>query len=140
MVLFFVFGSFSWIAWLVVNASLRLHVSRKQAALQSRLLDILANRPDAADYINSDAGRQIVQSLAVAPERPHARILNALQASLVLVLAGASLLVARIFVSGDTTPLLVVGVVVAGTGLGFAAAAAAAYTASKRFGLMKSDG
>lgn len=136
VVLFFVFGSLSWIAWVVVNATVRLHASRKQAALQSRLLEILSNGPDVVEYMNSDAGRQLVQSLAAAPERPHARILNALQVSVVLLAGGGSLLVARLFVSADTTPLLVAGLVIAGCGLGFAAAAGAAYVLSKRFGLL----
>jgi hypothetical protein len=137
LVLFFICASLSWIAWIIVSATVRLHVSRKQAALQSRLLDVLSSGHDLAGYMSSDAGRELVQSLATAPERPHARILNTLQVALVLVFSGASLLVARMFVAGDGTPLVAAGVVIAGLGLGFAAAAAAAYTVSKRLGLLQ---
>jgi hypothetical protein len=136
VVLFFVCASLSWIAWVVVVAAVRLHASRKQAALQSRLLEILSNAPNVVEYMNGDAGRELVQSLAAAPERPHARILNTLQAGIVLLLGGTSLLVARLFVERDTTPLLVAGLAIAGSGLGLGAAAAAAYALSKRFGLL----
>ena len=131
-----VFGSLCWISWAVLNAIVRLHTSRRQATLQTRLLDTLASRPDIAEYMNSDAGQQLVQSLAGTSEAPYGRIINAVQASLVLVFVGVSLLVARMFVSGDTAPLLVVSVLLLGAGTGFAAAAMAGYSVSRRLGLV----
>jgi hypothetical protein len=132
------FGSLCWISWIVLNSTVRLLTSRRQAALQARLLDTLVTRPDVVDYLNSDAGRLFVQSLGATTDAPHARIINALHAGLVLAFVGASLLLARLFVSGDTAPLLVVGVGLVGAGIGFAAAAMAAYFVSKRFGLVPS--
>jgi hypothetical protein len=133
-----VFGSLCWILWIVLNAIVRLRTSSLQVALQTRLLEMLALRPDISEYMKCDAGQQLLRSLVVAPDAPHTRIVNAAQAGVVFVFVGASLLVARLFLSGETAPLIVGGVMLVGAGIGFAAAAMSAYSISRRLGLFTS--
>ncbi len=131
-----IFVSVVWIFRLGVAAAHQKTLIKAQAELQSRLLDKLGGSDDLVRYLESGAGRQLLEAPPVERTRPHARVLAALQAGIVLTLAGAALL----FLGGrfpeDAEGFTVLGTLGLALGVGFVASGALAHFLSRSWGLI----
>jgi hypothetical protein len=132
---------FSWFAWVIFSTFRRFKIAKLQADVQSRLLEKVGSGQDLLAYAQTDAGRQLLESLQVervVSHAPYGKILGALQAGIVLFFFGSGMLLLRSHVS---TPQGSEGFTVLGTlcialGLGFGFSAAASYYLSRSFGLL----
>jgi uncharacterized membrane protein YkgB len=86
--------------------------------------------------VQTDAGKQLLESLSVERTSPFSRIIGAVQAGIIMFLFGLALLFLRGRVSGAEEGFLVFGTVFVTLGVGFAISAAASYSLSKSFGLL----
>ena len=134
---------FSWFAWVIFSSFRRYKIARLQADVQSRLLDKVGSGQDLLAYAQTDAGKQLLESLQVervACEAPYGRIIGALQAGIVLFCFGVALLWLRGHVTvthpGTTDGFTVFGALAIAVGLGFGFSAAASYFLSRSFGLL----
>lgn len=110
---------------------------KTQADLQGRLLDKLGGSEDLSRYLESGAGRQLLEAPPVERTRPHLRILGALQAGVILALGGLAFLVLRgQFSAEDSQGFLVLGTLALALGLGFIASGALAWFLSRSWGLL----
>jgi len=131
----------AWAFRALLNAWRHNRLVKAQAELQSRLLDKLAGSEEMARYLESGAGRQLLEAPPVERTRPYARILASLQAGTILLLAGAAFFVVR----GQLPEEPPDGFVVLGTlgmalGAGFLLSGALAWFLSRSWGLIDGHG
>jgi hypothetical protein len=131
-----IFGTISWIAWLIFSTIRGFKASKVQGEIQARLLDKFGSSQELLTYVQSDAGKQFLDSLTAEHKTPYGRILNAAQWATVMVFFGAALLFLRGRVSEGQEAFLVFGTVILTLGIGFAVSAAVSYSLSKSFGLL----
>ena len=131
---------FSWFAWMIFSTFRRYKIAKLQADVHSRLLEKIGSSQDLLAYAQTDAGRQLLESLQVervVSQAPYGKIVGALQAGIVLFCFGGAMLWLRAHVSAQNTDgFTVLGALGTAVGLGFGFSAAASYFLSKSFGLL----
>ncbi len=130
---------FAWFAWMIFSTIRRYKIARLQADVQSKLLEKVGSGQDLLAYAQTDAGRQLLESLQVEREvshAPHSRIIGALQTSVIMISLGVALLFLRGRISGTQEGFLMFGTLSTALGIGFALSAAVSYYLSKSFGLI----
>ena len=131
-------GMFSWFAWVIFSTIRRYKIAKLQAGIQTKLLDKIGSGQELLAYAQTEAGRELLESLKVERVSPYGRIIGALQTGIVLILFGAALLLLRTIVSAAGEDFVVFGTLICALGMGFALSAAASYYLSKSFGLLNS--
>jgi hypothetical protein len=129
-----------WFAWTIFSTFRRYKIARLQAEVQSKLLEKIGSGQDLLAYAQTDAGRQLLESLQVErvmPQAPYTKIIWALQAGIVLFCFGGALLWLRSHVSvPNVDGFTILGALSIAVGMGFGVSAAASYFLSRSFGLM----
>ena len=131
--LFLLFG---FVVWTIFSTIRRYKTAKLQAGLQTKLLEKFGSGQELLAYVQSDAGKQLMESLTMEQRTPHGRILGAAQVSVILVLLALALLFLRGRVSGGEEGFLVSGTIALSLGVGFGLSAALSYFLSKSFGLL----
>jgi len=126
------------LAWIIFSTIRRYKIAKLQADVQSKLLDKIGTGQELLAYAQTDAGRQLLESLKVERIAPHGRIIAALQAGIVLFVFGAGMLLVRNHVpdTHGAEGFTILGSLIIALGLGFAFSAVASYYLSKSFGLL----
>jgi len=134
-------GMVSFIFWTVFSTFRRIKVARAQAELNAKLLERFASGHDLAEYMNSEAGKKFLESALMEPQRgsPYSRILNSVQAGIILAALGLALFLVGRQVREATEGLVAFGTVAVTLGVGFLVSAAASYRLSKSFGLLGTE-
>lgn len=125
-----------FVVWIIFSTIRRYKTTKLQAELQAKLLEKFGSGRELLDYVQSDAGKQFLESLTMEQKTPYGRILGAAQVSVILVLLGLAFLFLRGRVLGAEEGFLVFGTVTLSLGVGFGLAAALSYYLSKSFGLL----
>jgi hypothetical protein len=141
---FIVLGQLALIALVVVLVSARLRDrERMRMEMQGRLIDRFASPAELQQFIESEGGRRLLETLDPARRGPSvARIVVFVQAGLLLGAVGAALLLLvllRPFLAGaleaeDTSGILVAAIVVLSLAGGLLLAAAVSRRLSRRWG------
>jgi hypothetical protein len=132
-------GMVSWIAWVIFSNLRRYKIARYQAEVHTKLLEKFGRSEELLAYLESEAGKRFLESASIeqAKPNPFARILWAVQAGLILTLAGVALLFLRSRVPDIAEGFfLVLGALAVAIGVGFVLAAGASYGLSRSFGLI----
>jgi len=134
-------GMFGWFAWLIFSTFRRYKIAKLQADVQTKLLDKVGSSQDLLAYAQTDAGKQLLESLKVeqvVSQTPYSKIIGALQAGIVLFFFGLAMLWLRGHVSSNqgAEAFTVFGALSIAVGLGFGFSAAASYYLSRSFGLL----
>src|SRR5215831_15419016 len=127
---------FAWFAWVIFSTIRRYKIAKLQADVQTKLLDKVGSGQDLLAYAQTEAGREMLESLKVERHSPHTRIIGALQTSIILISLGAGFLFLRGRISGAEEGFLLLGTLSTMLGIGFALSAVASYYMSKSFGLL----
>lgn len=133
---------FSWFVWIIFTTFRRYKIARLQADVQTKLLEKVGSGQDLLAYAQTDAGKQLLESLKVervVSQAPYGKIIGALQAGIVLFCFGSAMLWLRGHVSANvqsTDGFTVLGALAIAVGLGFGFSAAASYFLSRSFGLL----
>ena len=115
-----------------------------QYEVHSKLLDRFTANEDLLAYMQTQAGRNFLESAPIRlPDEPQSmsapvsRILLSVQAGVVLLLTGIGLLyVSSTFIDEPAELFRVIGVVTLALGAGFIISAVAAYALSRKLGLL----
>ena len=129
------FAGAGWTIWSLAYNFRRGWVAKRQAEVHMRLLDRLGTGPEALNYLQSPAGQQLLDAVGVERGNLIGRITGSVQAGLILVLLGLSLLLVRVFV-GDGGALLIMGAPAIAIGAGFLGSAAFSFRLSRSLGLI----
>lgn len=139
----FMFVASAFVIWTIVDAVRRYRVAKFQSDLQEQLINKFASGTDLADYLRSESGNHYLKSLTLDVSSPVGRIVGAVQAGVVLLFVGASLLYLAnkwpglVPMSIETgTALLILGTLTLALGVGFVVAAAVSFLLSKSLGLL----
>jgi hypothetical protein len=116
------------LCWIVTIAG-RIRIANRQAEVWGRLVDKL-DAASIGSLVAHDGGRAL-ESLLSGPDRPHARIIIAAQASIVLLAVGIVLL-AYAFAGVPR----IIGAMVLALALGLGGAAGVGYWLSNKWGLL----
>lgn len=131
---------FSWFAWVLFSTFRRWKIAKLQADVQSRLLEKVGTGQDLLAYAQTDAGRQLLESLKVErvlTPAPYSKIIGALQAGIVLFFFGIAMLWLRSHVSvPNVDGFTIFGALGIAVGVGFGLSAVASYYLSRSFGLL----
>jgi hypothetical protein len=127
---------FAWIAWTIFSTIRRFKIAKLQAEVQTKLLEKVGSTQDLLAYAQTEAGREMLESLKVERQSPHARIIGALQTSIVMISLGAGFLFLRGRITGMEEGFLVFGTLATMLGIGFGLSAISSYYLSKSFGLL----
>jgi hypothetical protein len=130
----------AWTVWVVSSNARRRKVAEVQKDMQVRLLEKFGTSDELLSYLNTDAGRNFVESATIEQARPMGRIMRSIQTGLNLLLVGAGLL----FLHGRlpaswTDDTLVFGVLAVALGVGFLLSAGVSYWLSKNWGLFEQE-
>ena len=133
------FSCFGWVSWTGINNWRRIKVSRSQVEMQSKLLDKFGGSAELLDYLQTDAGKQFLQTEpAERPSAPHWRILRTMQAGIILTLLGLAILTGATIVREASQELSLAGILVTAVGLGFLISSFLSYKFSKSWGILDS--
>ncbi|MGA8502244.1 MAG: hypothetical protein WB683_11890 [Candidatus Sulfotelmatobacter sp.] len=129
---------FAWFAWVIFSTIRRYKIAKLQAEVQTKLLEKVGSGQELLAYAQTEAGRELLESLKVERVAPHGRIIGALQTGIILLFFGAALLLLRNHVSfeGESEGFVIFGTLICALGVGFALSAVASYYLSKSFGLL----
>jgi fucose 4-O-acetylase-like acetyltransferase len=139
LVPFFVFFTIGWIAWVVFSTIRRHQVAKFQAGVQMKLLEKIDSSQHLLSYVETDAGRQFLNSLAVEQTEqatPYKSILSGVRAGIMLIAFGVALLSLHSLVGHEAQANTFFGTLAIALGIGFELAAAATYFLSRSFGLL----
>ncbi|HYY72927.1 MAG TPA: hypothetical protein VE778_04985 [Candidatus Bathyarchaeia archaeon] len=125
-----------FVFWIIFSTIRRYKTTKLQAELQAKLLEKFGSGRELLDYVQSDAGKQFLDSLTVEQKTPYGRILGAAQVSIILILLSFAFLFLRSRVAGAEEGFLVFGSITLSLGVGFGLSAALSYYMSKSFGLL----
>jgi hypothetical protein len=135
------FAGIAWIAWVVATNMRLTKVGRAQAEAQARLLDKLGSSQELASFLQTDAGRKLLDSGPPPEPRrdPVRRILVSVQGGLMLAMLGVGFYVASIMNGSyhvPRLPFLIPAVMFGALGMGLLISAVATYVLSKQWGLL----
>ena len=129
--------AFVWSLKNVVTGRRLDRLARMHHELQQKVLDKLGTAQELAGYLETGAGRQLLEPPVADRSGPFGRILGSVQAGIVLLAAGGGFLVAHSMVEiPNEAGVVFVGVLCVALGLGFLASAYAAHALSKSYGLL----
>ena len=133
---------FAWFVWVIFSTFRRYKIAKLQAGVQTKLLEKVGSGQELVTYAQTDAGKQLLESLQVertVSQAPYGKILGALQAGIVLFCFGIAMVWLRSHVSTNVEGadgFTVLGALSIALGLGFGISAAASYFLSRSFGLL----
>jgi hypothetical protein len=136
-------GMFCWFGWLIFSTIRRYKIAKIQGEVQLKMLDRVGSGPELLAYAQTDAGRQLLESLKVERASPHGRIIGAVQAGIVFLFLGGALLILRYqmpSVPNAEEGFGILGTLSSALGAGFVLSAVASYYLSKSLGLLNGAG
>jgi hypothetical protein len=129
----FIFSTFGFIVWVLVNGWQRRQQVRLLTDFNSRLLERVGSVKDFSDFLQTDGGARFMDRVTAGGAPPDVRmaILRAVQTGIVLVTLGIGLLfLAWKFTAAypdDSRVFTVVGVIALSLGVGFLLSGGASY-------------
>jgi hypothetical protein len=134
--------TFCFLTWIILTSIRRVMNTKAQAAVQEKLFARIDSAESLAALTSTESGRLFLESLTLEkpePTSPHRRILNGIQAGVVLTTFGLALMYLHHVKVTDGPELLVFGTGALGIGVGFLIAAAASLGLSRSLGLIGND-
>lgn len=131
-----VFGTIGWMVWVIFSSIRRYKVAKIQAEVQTMFLSRFDSVQNLLAYVNTEAGKKFLSSLAQEAGTPYGHILSCVRWGIVFVVFGGTLSVLRAVGMVDRDRL-VFGIVAIALGVGFELAAAASYYFYRSLGLLE---
>ena len=129
-----VFSTISFITWTIFSSVRRYKMARVQADVQTVLLARFDSAQNMAAYVNTDAGKRFLSSLAFEREAPLAPMLDCVRWGIVIMFLGAALCLLRGIHAVDPD-VIVPGILALALGLGFEIAAVVSWYLYRSLGL-----
>lgn len=126
-----------WLAWMLTRTN---HLkTQARIELQKRLLEKLNSAQEVLQLMQTDEGRQLLESLTMERPTPLEQILDSLRKGVVLLFAGLGGLSLRLFFPTGFGLFVVLGVFAGAIGLGLLISAGVAYGLSRLWNLLDSS-
>ena len=128
-----------WIVRIVTTSRRQTKMAQMQAEMQEKLLDKFGSSEEVIGYLESDAGRQFLDTATFEPANPYKRILGSIQTGLILAFAGGAFLFLRGQMTEADDAFVFLGTLGLALGLGFLFSAVATFVLSKSWGLVNGE-
>ena len=131
--------TFCWFAWVIFTSVRRYLIAKTKAALQEKILQRIDTSEALVTLAGNDSGRRFLESMTVEenpPSSPFNRILFGLQAGIVLICFGLSMLFVHRHVYDPEAGFMIAGTGAMGLGFGFLLASGASIYVSRQLGLV----
>lgn len=120
----------------IINRRLREN-AKVWADLQAKLIDKFGSADEVVRYLESDAGKRLLEGQTNGASSPHARILDGIHIGLLVTLGGIGMWASKGAFSGKAPEFLqVVGTLGIVLGIGFLASAYVSWNLLRRWGLV----
>jgi hypothetical protein len=133
-----VVSGFGWIVWVLATNIRMAKVARTLGQMQTELVEKLGSSQELMGFLQTEAGQRLLAAPVQPEPKPSSfrRILNAVQAGIVLTVLGAALaMLSRVLpLAGDT--FIAFGTIAGALGGGLLVSALASYWLSRSMGLM----
>jgi len=135
--LIMVFGGIVAVFWVVFSTIRRLKIARRQSEVHSKLIEKVGSSQEFLTFLETESGKQLVASIGIEqPNRePYSRILNSVQAGVILLLLGIAFLILGGQFANAAEGFFILGGLAVALGAGFLISAGLSYRLSKAFGL-----
>ena len=131
-----------WLSWVIFSTLRRYLTTKSQASIQKQIFAHIDSGDALLTLAGNDSGRLFLESLSLErpePTSPHRRILNGIQAGVVLSTFGLALMYLHHVKVSDRAELLVLGTGAFSIGIGFLIAAAVSLWLARSLGLINHD-
>jgi hypothetical protein len=130
-----VFTMIGWIVWVIFSTVLRYKAAKVQGEVAKALLSRFDSAQAMMAYVETDAGRKFLSSLAQESGTAYGSILDCIRWGLIFLIVGGTVcwMHAAGVVDHDAQ---VMGILAVALGVGLEAAAAVSYFASRALGLV----
>lgn len=137
-----VFGSLSFLTWVIVDGLRRKQQLRMMADFHNKLLDRINNGKELAEFMDSPGGTKFIDSISTERTHPAQRVLRAVQIGIVLCAAGIGCRVvgwqSTIVQREASEGFVVLGILLLSIGIGYLVSAAAAFGLGRTLGVYTS--
>lgn len=137
-----VFGSFSFLVWVVTDGIRRRRQLQVVSDFHNKLLERMQTPKELSEFLDSPGGSRFMDSIAMERSHPAHRIMRAAQVGVVLCAAGIGcrLIGAQTLIADKASEgFLVIGILLLSVGLGYLVSAGVSYGLSKSFGLFDTE-
>ena len=131
-----VFGVMGWSFKTLLDFFRRRRMSTMMFELQNKVIDKFGTAPEALQYLESEAGRRLLETASTGPTHPRMRVLASIQIGVILVAVAVGFILVRGVMPEAAQGFTIVGVLGACVGAGFLLSGVVAYWLSKRWGLI----
>lgn len=125
-----------WVVW----AILQWRKMRHKSQLNHKIIDKFGTAQEFFDFVKTEGGDRLLQSVGLDGLGPKEKILSALTKGIVLTLLGISLIVISQLFAGEIKYLAILGIVVFTLGIGFLITTYVSYRLFVKWGLMDEEG
>jgi hypothetical protein len=132
-----IFSTISFITWTIFSSVRRYKMARVQADVQTVLLARFDSAQNMAAYVETDAGKRFLSSVAFEREAPLAPMLDCIRWGIVIMFLGAALCLLRGIHAVDAD-VIVPGILALALGVGFEVAAFVSWYFYRSLGLTES--
>ena len=130
-----VFGTVTWVAWLLFSTVRQYLLMRSQAAAQDRLLLRISSPESLQVFFASESGRQFLRSLEPNSDDALRSMIRSAQTAVTFAVLGAGALLSHVvFREADELLLFGLGALILGTAFG--ASALVSFVLHRRSGLL----
>ena len=132
-----VVSGFSWIVWVIATNIRLAKVARTQGQMQAELVEKLGSSQELMGFLQTEAGQRLLAGPAQVEPKPNpfGRILNAVQAGIVLSALGGALAALSRAVPLASETFITFGAITSALGAGLLISALASYWLSRSMGL-----
>ena len=130
------FGGTAWMFKTLLDFFRQRRMATMMFELQNKVIDKFGTAPEALHYLESEAGRRLLETASTGPTHPRMRVLSSVQMGVVLCAIGVGFFLVRGVMPEAVQGFTIVGVLGACVGGGFLLSGAVAYWLSKTWGLI----
>lgn len=130
------FGMMAWMFKALLDFLGQRRMSKMMFELQTKVIEKFGTAPEALQYLESEAGRRLLETASSGPTQPRMRVLGSIQTGVILGAAAVGFLLVRGVMPDTAQGFTIVGVLGACVGAGFLLSGGLAYWLTKSWGLI----
>lgn len=130
------FGWMGWMAKIFLDFLRHRRMSTMMYEVQNKVIDKFGTAGEALEYLESDAGRKLLESASIGETHPRMRVLSSIRAGLILGMAAVGFLLVRGVLPDAEQGMTVIGILVGCVAGGFLLSAGVSYWLSRSWGLI----
>jgi hypothetical protein len=131
-----IFATIGWVVYVIADAYRRRQRLKVVADIHTRVLDRMGSATEFGTFLQTDGGKQFLESLTMERTHPAEKVARAMQTGIVLTAVGIGLIMVRPVVDLEAEGgFTVLSALILSLGVGFLLSAVASWMLGRTFGL-----